>query len=128
MLDNVIQNVTSIAFRTFGRAILQNGGLGGSGARSGGEQRVSVVLPTFPPDDYDEDEDSDSDSAVNTASIIGVTDVTTTGNSIDAVGLSNEQDETSSTESTTIASSSLSSDSGDANVDSSAPFTVRDTS
>lgn len=57
MLDNVIQNVTSIAFRTFGRAILQSGGLGGNSGSSEGGQRVSVVLPTFPPDDYEEDED-----------------------------------------------------------------------
>ncbi|XP_045480385.1 uncharacterized protein LOC123684918 isoform X1 [Harmonia axyridis] len=58
ILDNVIQNVTSQAFRIFGRAILQNGGLGGG---AGGTQKVNVVLPTFPPDeDYDEDEEEES--------------------------------------------------------------------
>ncbi|XP_076273616.1 uncharacterized protein LOC143204739 isoform X1 [Rhynchophorus ferrugineus] len=58
VLDNVIQNVTSTAFRVFGRAILRSGGLGGSsGGSSSGRQSVSVVLPTFPPDDDYEDED-----------------------------------------------------------------------
>lgn len=93
----MIQNVTSIAFRTFGRAILQNGGLGGGGARSGGDQKVSVVLPTFPPDDYDDEEE---------------TGATTTEELKDAVGLSRQQDEDSS-------------DNSIANTSPSAPFTVR---
>ncbi|XP_063914872.1 uncharacterized protein LOC135131177 isoform X2 [Zophobas morio] len=62
VLDNVIQNVTSVAFRVFGRAILRNGlGGGGSSGSSGGGSRVNVVLPTYPPDDdddYDEDDDT----------------------------------------------------------------------
>lgn len=61
VLDNVIQNVTSTAFRVFGRAILRSGGLGGgnSGSGGGGSQRVNVVLPTFPPDeDYEDEDDS----------------------------------------------------------------------
>ncbi|XP_072386197.1 uncharacterized protein [Diabrotica undecimpunctata] len=60
ILDNVIQNVTSTAFRVFGRAILQGGGLGG-GRGGGGANSVNVVLPTFPPDedDYDDDEDTE---------------------------------------------------------------------
>ncbi|KAJ8984504.1 hypothetical protein NQ317_014594 [Molorchus minor] len=69
VLDNVIQNVTSTAFRIFGSAILRSGGLGG-GNRGGGGQRVSVVLPTFPPDeDDDEDDDSnnDTDADINSA-------------------------------------------------------------
>ncbi|XP_060530125.1 uncharacterized protein LOC132704269 isoform X2 [Cylas formicarius] len=71
VLDNVVQNVTSTAFRVFGRIILRSGGLGGgsgnSGASgSGGGQRVNVVLPTFPPDD-DEDYD-DEDNASSTVS------------------------------------------------------------
>lgn len=70
VLDNVIQNVTSTAFRIFGRLILQNGGLGGgnSGGGGGGGQRVNVVLPTFPPDDdedYDEDDDQESSSVAS---------------------------------------------------------------
>ncbi|CAG9861566.1 unnamed protein product [Phyllotreta striolata] len=70
ILDNVIQNVTSTAFRVFGRAILQGGGLGGGGASSGGGggdagNSVSVVLPTFPPDedDYDDEETSETPSS-----------------------------------------------------------------
>ncbi|XP_057661888.1 uncharacterized protein LOC130897179 isoform X2 [Diorhabda carinulata] len=60
VLDNVIQNVTSTAFRIFGRAILQGGALGGRSGGGGGGNTVNVVLPTFPPDedDYDEDETS----------------------------------------------------------------------
>nr|CAH7722160.1 unnamed protein product [Callosobruchus chinensis] len=61
VLDNVIQNVTSTAFRVFGRAILQSGGLGGSSNSGGsGGQKVSVVLPTFPPDEYDDEEEEES--------------------------------------------------------------------
>ncbi|KAG5877053.1 hypothetical protein JTB14_029381 [Gonioctena quinquepunctata] len=65
VLDNVIQNVTSTAFRVFGRAILQGGGLGGGG--NGGGQKVSVVLPTFPPDEDDEDYEDDEDETSSTA-------------------------------------------------------------
>lgn len=71
VLDNVIQNVTSTAFRVFGRLILQNGGLGGGNAGGGGGQRVNVVLPTFPPDDEDydeEEEDTETSSAASVAS------------------------------------------------------------
>ncbi|CAH0560936.1 unnamed protein product [Brassicogethes aeneus] len=64
VLDNVIQNVTSTAFRVFGRAILRNGGLGG-GAAGGGGQRVNVVLPTFPPDEDYEEEDEDTTESVS---------------------------------------------------------------
>ncbi|VEN60266.1 unnamed protein product [Callosobruchus maculatus] len=64
VLDNVIQNVTSTAFRVFGRAILQSGGLGGSSNSGGnGGQKVSVVLPTFPPDEYDDEEEQESTTA-----------------------------------------------------------------
>lgn len=80
MLDNVIQNVTSIAFRTFGRAILQSGGLGGNSGSSEGGQRVSVVLPTFPPDDYDEDEEEETESPEDGKNV--------TETSTNAVGLS----------------------------------------
>ncbi|KAJ3631476.1 hypothetical protein MTP99_012603 [Tenebrio molitor] len=64
VLDNVIQNVTSTAFRVFGRAILRNGLGGGGGSSSGGgASRVNVVLPTYPPDedeDYDDEDDVSS--------------------------------------------------------------------
>lgn len=72
ILDNVIQNVTSTAFRIFGRAILQSGGLGGGNRGSGGgSQSVNVVLPTFPPDeDYDEDEET-SETSVDLAARAG---------------------------------------------------------
>ncbi|CAH1159912.1 unnamed protein product [Phaedon cochleariae] len=62
ILDNVIQNVTSTAFRVFGRAILQNGGLGGGRSGGGGGGKVSVVLPTFPPDEDDEDYDEETEA------------------------------------------------------------------
>ncbi|KAL1505462.1 hypothetical protein ABEB36_005029 [Hypothenemus hampei] len=67
VLDNVIQNVTSTAFRVFGRIILRGGGLGG-GSSSGGDsgQKVNVVLPTFPPDEDYEDEDEDGSTTVST--------------------------------------------------------------
>ncbi|XP_017769667.1 PREDICTED: papilin-like [Nicrophorus vespilloides] len=61
VIDNVIQNVTSTAFRVIGRAVLQSGGLGGGSRSSGGgsTSKVTVVLPTFPPDeDYDDEEDT----------------------------------------------------------------------
>lgn len=103
MLDNVIQNVTSIAFRTFGRAILQNGGLGG-GSSSGGGQKVSVVLPTFPPEDYEDEDESES---------------STIENSKEPVGLSIGDDDPIST------SSSLGSDISDSSTNSPAAFTVR---
>ncbi|CAH1124539.1 unnamed protein product [Ceutorhynchus assimilis] len=73
VLDNVIQNVTSTAFRVFGRAILRSGGLGGnSGSTSGdsGGQRVNVVLPTFPPDEDYEDEDEDASTTTTVTSNI----------------------------------------------------------
>lgn len=110
MLDNVIQNVTSVAFRTFGRAILSGGGLGGGSSSSGnGGQRVSVVLPTFAPDeDYDDDEDTDTSTPVETANR-------------DALGLSNEQAETVTPESTTTESDFKSDNSNS----SPTPFTVR---
>ncbi|KAL3265269.1 hypothetical protein HHI36_009481 [Cryptolaemus montrouzieri] len=80
ILDNVIQNVTSQAFRIFGRAILQNGGLGGGAA--GGTQRVNVVLPTFPPDDdYDDEEEDTSEEAVNLAARSGNIQESTTPSS-----------------------------------------------
>lgn len=116
--------MTSIAFRTFGRAILSNGGLGGgSGSSGGGGQRVSVVLPTFPPDDYDEDEDTDSTTVATAENV--VEDTNTKETSRDAVGLSSGQQVDLITDSPSIASSTQSSDSTVANTISQAPFTVR---
>ncbi|RZC32608.1 DNA-directed RNA polymerase I subunit rpa1, partial [Asbolus verrucosus] len=62
VLDNVIQNVTSTAFRVFGRVLLRNG-LGGSRGTSGGggASRVNVVLPTYPPDEDDDYDDEDEE-------------------------------------------------------------------
>lgn len=69
ILDNVIQNVTTQAFRIFGRAILRNGlGVGGgssSSSSSDGGARVSVVLPTYPPDDTDYEDDEATQAASN---------------------------------------------------------------
>lgn len=68
ILDNVIQNVTSTAFRIFGRAILQGGALGGNSGGGGGENKVNVILPTFPPDEDDyEDEETTSDASINSS-------------------------------------------------------------
>ncbi|ERL94490.1 hypothetical protein D910_11767 [Dendroctonus ponderosae] len=69
VLDNVIQNVTSTAFRVFGRAILRSGGLGGGSGASGGDsgQRVNVVLPTFPPDEDYEDDEAESVTGASTS-------------------------------------------------------------
>ncbi|KAK9875877.1 hypothetical protein WA026_009664 [Henosepilachna vigintioctopunctata] len=69
ILDNVIQNVTSQAFRIFGRVILQNGGLGG--VTGGGPPKVNVVLPTFPPDDYDDEDEDTTEAAVDLDARIG---------------------------------------------------------
>lgn len=71
VLDNVIQNVTSTAFRVFGRAILRSGGLGGGSGASGGDsgQRVNVVLPTFPPDEDYEDEEDESVTGASTSAV-----------------------------------------------------------
>ncbi|KAJ8915918.1 hypothetical protein NQ315_015533 [Exocentrus adspersus] len=63
VLDNVIQNVTSTAFRVFGSAILRGGGLGGGSG--GGGQRVNVVLPTYPPDEEDEEDEDDSNDDIS---------------------------------------------------------------
>lgn len=121
MLDNVIQNVTSIAFRTFGRAILSNGGLGGGGSSGGGEQRVSVVLPTFPPDDYDEDEDTDS----TTVAPADDDDSSTKEPSRVAVGLIHGEEADINSDSTSITTSTQSSDISDTNTRSQTLFTVR---
>uniref|UniRef100_A0A6P7F0V9 Uncharacterized protein LOC114325161 isoform X1 n=1 Tax=Diabrotica virgifera virgifera TaxID=50390 RepID=A0A6P7F0V9_DIAVI len=73
ILDNVIQNVTSTAFRVFGRAILQGGGLGG-GRGGDAANSVNVVLPTFPPDEDDyEDEDETEKPVEAISSRSGVT-------------------------------------------------------
>ncbi|XP_066154184.1 uncharacterized protein [Euwallacea fornicatus] len=73
VLDNVIQNVTSTAFRVFGRVILRGGGLGGGSSSGGsGGQSVNVVLPTFPPDDDYEDDDGESSTAASTSSALAL--------------------------------------------------------
>ncbi|XP_074041357.1 uncharacterized protein isoform X1 [Leptinotarsa decemlineata] len=102
VLDNVIQNVTSTAFRVFGRAILQGGGLGGSGGGGGGGQKVSVVLPTFPPDDDDEDyEDEDDAESSSSASLVQldgkstISDSDTTSDSQNEAIVLRSDDETS---------------------------------
>ncbi|GJQ75267.1 hypothetical protein Trydic_g9865 [Trypoxylus dichotomus] len=62
VIDNVVQNITSQVFSVVGRVILRNG-LGGGGSGGSLESRVSVVLPTFPPDEDDyNDEDSTDDT------------------------------------------------------------------
>ncbi|XP_071055979.1 uncharacterized protein [Onthophagus taurus] len=53
IIDNVVQNVTSQLFSVVGRVVLRSG-LGGGLGGGGGESMVSVVLPTFPPDDDEE--------------------------------------------------------------------------
>lgn len=75
VIDNVIQNVTSTAFRVIGRVVLQSGALGigggggGGGGSSSGGSRVSVVLPTFGPDDDDyDDEEEESNNLVASSS------------------------------------------------------------
>lgn len=62
--------MTTQAFRIFGRAILRNGlGVGGgsssSSSSSDGGARVSVVLPTYPPDDSDYEDDEATEAASN---------------------------------------------------------------
>ncbi|XP_019881098.1 uncharacterized protein LOC109608971 isoform X2 [Aethina tumida] len=79
VLDNVIQNVTSTAFRVFGRAILRSGGLGGGSSSGGGGQRVNVVLPTFPPDEDYEEEEEESQTSSSIESRFGNTSTPSDG-------------------------------------------------
>ncbi|XP_073997384.1 uncharacterized protein isoform X2 [Rhodnius prolixus] len=67
MIDRKIQQLTRIVFRIVGRLVLTGGGGGGGGGGDDDDDRkVSITLPTYPPDlleDEDEDEDSTGSSA-----------------------------------------------------------------
>ncbi|XP_024084319.1 uncharacterized protein LOC106670577 [Cimex lectularius] len=67
MIDQKIQQLTRIIFRIVGRLVLNGGGGGGGGGGgdSDDDRRISITLPTYPPDLVDEDEE-DEDSTDNT--------------------------------------------------------------
>ncbi|KAL0269035.1 UNVERIFIED_CONTAM: hypothetical protein PYX00_010776 [Menopon gallinae] len=68
MIDDKIQQLTSVIFRVVGSAVLRSGlGGGGGGGGSGNSsdsdsgRRVSIVLPTYPPEEYDEEEEEEEE-------------------------------------------------------------------
>jgi hypothetical protein len=95
-MDQKIQMITSVLFRTIGPLLLRSGGLGGGGGVGGGNtsssfddddddddddskkntagrSKVKVSLPTFPPDEDDEDDEDNNvsqSSAITKSSII----------------------------------------------------------
>ncbi|KAF6200402.1 hypothetical protein GE061_006705 [Apolygus lucorum] len=82
IIDNKIQQLTRIIFRIVGRLVLNGGGGGGGGGGNSDddERRISITLPTYPPDELeDEDEDEEStDSASEATSDSESTASTTT--------------------------------------------------
>nr|CAD7454184.1 unnamed protein product [Timema tahoe] len=77
IVDRKIQMITRFLFRVIGRLVLRGGILGGGGGGGGtssssssggggGTRKISITLPTYPPDaDSDEDEE-DTEEAVST--------------------------------------------------------------
>lgn len=53
--------LTRIIFRIVGRLVLQGGGGGGGGGGDDDDRKISITLPTYPPDQL-EDEDEDEDA------------------------------------------------------------------
>lgn len=73
MIDDKIQQLTSVIFRVVGSAVLRSGlgGGGGGGASANSSdsdsgRRVSIVLPTYPPEEYDDEDEEVEDKSETT--------------------------------------------------------------
>ncbi|CAH1388917.1 unnamed protein product [Nezara viridula] len=82
IIDRKIQMLTRIIFRIVGRLVLQGGGGGGGGGGDDDDRKISITLPTYPPDQLD-DEDEDEDATATP--VDGSTDPTTNADSENTV-------------------------------------------
>ncbi|XP_066903161.1 uncharacterized protein [Halyomorpha halys] len=82
IIDRKIQMLTRIIFRIVGRLVLQGGGGGGGGGGDDDDRKISIVLPTYPPDQL-EDEDEDEDATATP--VADSTDPTTNADSENSV-------------------------------------------